>query len=283
MENTTPTETKAIIVLDALKALDFKLEEGEAKEIKEAFMPTVQAISELDKEFFDIIANPLEATTPERAERAKKLRLKLVEKRGTKGIKGIHEKRKAYYLNGGRFVDSIKNTVTSCLESAEEKLEAIENYFINIEKDRVKKLHEERLEALKPFEIFLTDMNFGQMPEADWNHYFNFTKTTFEKKKEEEKAETERIANLKTENEWLKTQTETLKTETVALKQVAQVAQTENTELRQQLEQKEEKEKTQKEIITGLVEKIESMDFQCTQWPLKNSLAWRELKLILSK
>jgi hypothetical protein len=201
MENTTPTETKAIIVLDALKALDFKLEEGEAKEIKEAFMPTVQAISELDKEFFDIIANPLEATTPERAERAKKLRLKLVEKRGTKGIKGIHEKRKAYYLNGGRFVDSIKNTVTSCLESAEEKLEAIENYFINIEKDRVKKLHEERLEALKPFEIFLTDMNFGQMPEADWNHYFNFTKTTFEKKKEEEKAETERIANLKTENE----------------------------------------------------------------------------------
>ena len=285
MENTTQTEEKpkAIIVLDNLKAIDFKLDENEAKEILEAFMPTAQAITEFDKEFFEIIDAPLEATTLDRAEKAGKLRKKLVEKRWTKGIAGIHKKRKDYYLNGGRFVDSIKNTVTSCLESAEEKLEAIENYFINIEKDRVKKLHEERLEALKPFEIFLTDMNFGQMPEADWNHYFNFTKTTFETKKAEEKAETERIANLKTENEWLKTQTETLKTETVALKQVAQVAQTENTELKQKLEQKEEKEKTQKEIITGLVEKIESMDFQCTQWPLKNSLAWRELKLILSK
>lgn len=262
------TETKSIVVLDTLKALDFKLDESEATEIKEAFMPTVREVAELDKEYFEITEASLEATTPERAEKARKLRLKLVEKRGTKGIKGIHEKRKAYYLNGGRFVDGIKNTITASLESAEEKLDAIENYEENKKKKAIQDKHDERIKSLEPFEYKDIGTNFWDMPETDWDHHYNFIKSTYETKIANDKAEADRVANLKTENEWLKTETETLKVETQELKQVVEEAKTENTELKATLEQKKELEKTQQEIIADLQHfKDSSIGLWCTDKP----------------
>ena len=103
-------------------------------------------------------------------------------------------------------VDGLKNKITECIESAEKKLDDIENHYVNIEKARIAQLHSERLESLKPFEYIESGLAFGGMPEADWNHYFTGVKTAYETKKAEalalkQKEEQDRLDRIKLEQD----------------------------------------------------------------------------------
>jgi len=56
----------------------------------------------------------------------------------------IHQKVKAEFRAGGLFVDGWKNTQLYASHGLEEKLRGIEDYYKNIEKQRIATLQEER-------------------------------------------------------------------------------------------------------------------------------------------
>lgn len=85
---------------------DFNLDKNEAQQVRSVFIPMLDKMEELEKEYNEIIK-----LTPnkENCAKARELRLRCVKTRS--GTDEIHKKAKAYYLNGGRAVDAFKNVV----------------------------------------------------------------------------------------------------------------------------------------------------------------------------
>lgn len=196
------------------------------------------------------------------------MRRKLVKERT--GTATIHKSQKAYYLNGGRMVDGLKNKITECIESAEKKLDDIENYYVNIEKARIAQIHQERVESLKQFEYVESGLAFGGMPESDWNHYFIGVKTAYENKKAEElalkqKEEQDRLDRIKLEQDNAK-----LKENLQKAEQKVEIA-----------EKKIEAVKVAYKTIPELIAKIESYGFACEAGKLTMCTDWQELKKLI--
>lgn len=144
METNLPAEqekTKLVLSIDPVK---YGLEKNEAEQIQAVFVPMLEKLKELEDEYNEIV---IQEVTPELAEKAKTLRLKLVKVRT--GTDAIHKKAKQYYLNGGRAVDGLKNTVTFAVEGKEDILEGIEMYYENQEKERLDKIYEVRVSEVQ--------------------------------------------------------------------------------------------------------------------------------------
>ena len=123
--------------LVVLKAADYGLEETKAQEIQATFMPMLEKMTELEKEYNLIIQKDI---NEELCTEAKTLRLKYVKVRT--GTADIHRKLKDFYLKGGRFVDGWKNAQIMASEGMESRLKEIENHYENIEKERITKLQD---------------------------------------------------------------------------------------------------------------------------------------------
>ena len=183
-------ETKIITV----DPKEFGLEVKQVKTIEQAFLPKIQEREALAIIYQDLITGEI---TPELCKKAKEVRNKLVKVRT--GISDVHKTQKAFFLSAGRFVDAWKNKETLPVEQMEEKLSEIENYFINIEKQRIEKLSEERkAEALKYTEFPAGEL--GLMADDVYLAYLTGLKVAHEARIEaERKAEAERIENERIE------------------------------------------------------------------------------------
>jgi hypothetical protein len=197
-----------------IKPEEFGLEVNEAKQVQAVFVPMLEAISQLEDNYNNIVSKEI---TPELTKEAKELRLKFVKIR-TKTAE-IHKKAKAYYLAGGRFVDAFKNAQLQASGEKEEQLKNIEEYYINLEKKRLQKLQEDRITEITPYVDDVTALNLASMADDVYLAYFNSKKKDYEDKikaeKEAEKArlkaekeEKARIEAQRLENEKLKAEAE---------------------------------------------------------------------------
>lgn len=169
---------------------EFGLKEAEVQPIESAFMPKIIEREAL-REMYESVIN--QELTPALCAEAKALRLKLVKVRT--GIADIHRTQKAFFLAAGRFCDAWKNKETLPVEQMEEKLEAIEKHFENLERERKNKLRDERLAELNKYEMDGSLMLLGEMKEEVWVNFLAGAKLQYEQKKEaERKAEEERLA-----------------------------------------------------------------------------------------
>lgn len=175
---------------------EFGLKATEAAQVEAVFKPMLEKMSELETEFNEIIALPIEPTT---IKKAKELRLKYVKIRTTTAE--IHKQAKAYYLAGGRFVDGWKNAQLMASQGKEEALGKIEKHFENLERERKEKLRAERWEKLQQY-IDVEPFGLGEMTDAIWDALYNGTVANYNAKIEaERKAEEDRIAKEKAEAE----------------------------------------------------------------------------------
>lgn len=175
----------------------FGLEESKAADIAAQFKPMLDKMVELEAEYNQVIALPIEEK--ETAIKAKNLRLKYVKVRT--GTEKIHKDQKAFYLSAGRFVDGWKNTQLFASQGIEKKLEEIEKYADIKEKERIAALQSERELILAPYGVEnLSSLALGTMTDEVFSNFLLGTKTAYETRKEAERiAEEQRLAAIEAE------------------------------------------------------------------------------------
>jgi len=168
---------------------EFGLEENKAAEIAAQFQPMLDKMVELEKEYNEIIAKPIDEET---VKLAKALRQKYVKVRT--GTAEIHKVQKAFYLSGGRFVDGWKNAQLFASQGIEEKLEAIEKHHENLERERINALRAEREAIAIQFGVDVNTVALGLMSEEVWKNFIAGAEQSYKIRIEaEQKAEEERI------------------------------------------------------------------------------------------
>lgn len=178
---------------------EFGLEESKAKQISDMFKPMLDKMVELETEYNTIVSK--QNIAPITCMAAKALRLRYVKIRT--GTAAIHRELKAFYLQGGRFVDGWKNAQLMASQDIEKKLADIENYFENIEKIRIHTLGEDRTNSLSEFmQPEFMPPGLGQMDTPVWHEYLRQAEINHKMKLEaERKAEEEFIAKEQAERE----------------------------------------------------------------------------------
>ena len=169
---------------------EFGLKEENANKMVSGLNPIIEERSALEQIYAIVIKKEL---TPELLKEARDLRLKIRDNR-TKGIEVWHKTTKDYFLKGGQFVDAIKCKENVVNELMEAKLSEIEKHFENIEAERIKALHTERAEKLRPFGYEIGATNFGLMDDNMFNAILVGAEKTHKDKLElEAKIEADRI------------------------------------------------------------------------------------------
>ena len=177
---------------------EFGLKEENANKMVSGLNPIIEERSALEQIYAIVIKKEL---TPELLKEARDLRLKIRDNR-TKGIEVWHKTTKDYFLKGGQFVDAIKRKENVVNELMEAKLSEIEKHFENIEAERIKALHTERAEKLKPFGYEIGATNFGLMDDNMFNAILVGAEKTHKDKLElEAKIEADRIEKERLETE----------------------------------------------------------------------------------
>ena len=224
---------------------DFGLTDETAVNISQQFQPMLNKMVELEQEFNVIVQMPIENN--ETSKKAKELRLRYVKLRTATA--DIHKQQKSFYLNGGRFVDGWKNAQIFASQGKEERLEKIEKYFENLEKERIEAIHNERVAVISKY-MDVGNVQFGTMDEDVWIAYLSAKKQSYEQLMEAQ-LETERQKKIKEqeeikERERIRIENEKLRLEAEAIRQEA-----ENERLRQMdilRKQEIEKRKLQNEL-----------------------------------
>ncbi len=177
---------------------EFGLKEENANKMVSGLNPIIEERSALEQIYAIVIKKEL---TPELLKEARDLRLKIRDNR-TKGIEVWHKTTKDYFLKGGQFVDAIKRKENVVNELMEAKLSEIEKHFENIEAERIKALHTERAEKLRPFGYEIGATNFGLMDDNMFNAILVGAEKTHKDKLElEAKIEADRIEKERLESE----------------------------------------------------------------------------------
>ena len=178
-----------------INASDYGLEESKANEIKSLFMPMLTKMDELEVQYNEVLKQEI---NPETCQMAKDLRLSYVKVRT--GTEKIHKELKAFYLNGGRFVDAFKNTQAFASGEKEKTLQSIADHFETMERERIENLRILRFEALSPY-TNIEPLSLGSMEPDVFNNYLVGMKLTHEQIiAAEKKAEEDRIAAIKSES-----------------------------------------------------------------------------------
>lgn len=222
--------------------LEFGLTVETAANIENQFAPMLAKMTELEVEFNGVLA--LDKSLPTTAKKARELRLKYKDVRV--GTEKIHKVQKAYYLNGGRFVDSWKNIQAIASQNNEEVLESIEKHAENLERERLEKLQLLRVALLADYVENASDLMLSSMPDDVFEAYLTTKKQQFEDRKAAElKAEQDRIAREKAEAE----EREAQRLENIRLKEEAdkREAEIEAERARIEAERKAEREKAEAE------------------------------------
>lgn len=182
-----------------INPLEYGLTVETAANIESQFAPMLAKMTDLEIQFNAVVA--LNKELPEAAKKARELRLQYKDVRV--GTEKIHKVQKAYYLSGGRFVDSWKNLQALASQNNEEILESIEKHAENLERERLEKLQESRAALLQPYLGEYDSVNgLSTMQEDVFQAYLSAKKQAFEDRKAAElKAENDRTAREKAEAE----------------------------------------------------------------------------------
>jgi hypothetical protein len=189
------TETKELVVLDYK---EFGIEESKAKQISEQFKPMLDKMVELEVEANEVFS--LDIESPEASKKAKEVRLKYVKVRT--GTADIHKEQKAFYLQAGRFVDGWKNAQLFASQGIEEKLEAIEKFAENKEKERIAELQKSRLLLISEYVDDTVGLDLGNMADDVFDAYLGAKKQAKADRIEAERvAEENRLKEIEAEKE----------------------------------------------------------------------------------
>lgn len=184
-------ESKPLEFTEENKAELFGLEPVKATEMVSGLSTTLAERQVLKDAYVDVIS--LEITT-ENLSTFKELRLKIMKNR-TQGLDKWKEKEKAFYLAGGRFVDSIYNKEVSVNQEMESKLLEAEKFFENQEKEKKRLLNLERIEKIKIYVEDTTGLDFSDFSDENFDDFVLGKKTRYNEKIEAEKQEAIRIEN----------------------------------------------------------------------------------------
>lgn len=225
-----PTEIAVVEVLQP-ELLEVAKSSGviitEAQAIGLRFAPFMKTVNEISLKIAEL--DP-ENVTEESAKLARRLRLDLVENRGTKGLETVHKELKQESLVKGRLIDNYRNIVLSSSEMSESIAEKIEKHQERVEAKRREELKTTRIDLLAPFETDTEFLPLDIMDEEKFQALLAREKESFEavkakresdelarieaERKEEEarlaeiEAEKQRQAERDTENERLKKEAE---------------------------------------------------------------------------
>jgi len=181
-----------------IEAKEYGLTDETAANIEAQFLPMLAKMTELENEYNTILGLNIEE--PQTAKLAKDLRLKYVKVRT--GTAEIHKVQKAYFLNGGRFVDGWKNAQLFASQGKEEALERIEKHAENLERERLEKLQSLRVALLTEYVENASELSLSGMEQDVFEAYLSTKKQQYEDRKAAElKAEQDRIAREKAEAE----------------------------------------------------------------------------------
>lgn len=177
---------------------EFGLTSETAKNIQDQFAPMLEKMVQLEDEYNTIVSLDIEDV--ETAKKAKELRGRYVKIRTATAE--IHKQQKAFYLNGGRFVDGWKNAQLFASQGKESELEKIEKHQENKEKERLEKLQNDRIALILPYVNDVVGLNFSTMQADVFEAYLTAKKKEYEDRIEAEKqAELQRIELAKKEAE----------------------------------------------------------------------------------
>lgn len=142
-------EIKAIItpLFQSVDPKTYGLSNEKAVAMLLELAPIIAERNKLEEEYKAIIDLEL---TKENCKKFAELKGKVVKNR-TRGIEAWHKKEKRFYLDGGRYVDNVKNKESEVNSKWEEELEKKAKHFENLEKERIKNLVTARHEQLKPY------------------------------------------------------------------------------------------------------------------------------------
>lgn len=154
-------ETSTLVV----NPKEFGLEENKALELTSGLTTILTERETLKNAYLHVIDLDI---TEENLPTFKELRLKIVKNR-TQGIEKWHKTTKDFFLTGGRFVDSVKNKEVFENERMEKALLEKEKHFENLEKERLKVIHNERAAKLIPFNYEIGNVDFSGMDENMFN------------------------------------------------------------------------------------------------------------------
>lgn len=176
---------------------EFGLEETKALTINKAFEPKLIERDGLMNVYENLITKEINEET---CKEARELRLKLVKVRT--GIASAHKTEKEFYLASGKYIDALKNRYTLQVEQMEEKLSEIEKYYENLEKEKNRLLHEERLSKISKFGYEVGNIDFSGMDEQMFNTLLNGAEKSYNDRIEAERiAEEKRLEAIRLEEE----------------------------------------------------------------------------------
>ena len=182
---------------------EFGVQENTAQNIQQQFQPMLDKMVELESEFNEVVK--MEVGTVAAEEAARELRLKYVKVRT--GTDKIHEQQKAFYLNGGRFVDGWRNAQRFASQGKEDRLKEIENYRAILQEKVKAELKSQRQKELAPFVENVEMFPLADMTEDAFAALLEGQKLAMQAKKEAEaKAEADRLAAVEAERKRIEEQ-----------------------------------------------------------------------------
>jgi colicin import membrane protein len=177
---------------------EFGLDENKALELTIGLNPILEQRALLIERFNEI--KDLEVTE-ENILVFRTLRIEF-QKNRTQGINKWHEVTKGVPLRMSQLIDAVKRSETQTNQNYETPLEEKEKHFENLEKERLKAIHNERILKLQPFNYEIVNVDFSGMDENMFNAILLGAETNHKNKIEAERlAEEERLENLRIEAE----------------------------------------------------------------------------------
>lgn len=184
--------------LTKIDPVQFGLSEIQATEIANKFLPVLSAMQPLLDEY-ELIKD-LDPSDPANTNIFGELRKKLVKVRTN--CASIHKAEKAYFLNGGRYVDTYKNKQLEMSEKIEADLAEKEEFAEIQEQNRKKELQLQRVKLLAPFGMDGSYMALSDMSEETFSLILEGAKVKHEKSIADQK-EADRLAKIKAEQDRL--------------------------------------------------------------------------------
>lgn len=177
---------------------DFGLEENKALELTSGLTTILTERETLKNAYLDVIELDL---NEEHLKTFKELRLKIRDNR-TKGIEPFRKSKKEIFLRAGQFIDAVCNGEALENERMETALLEKEKHFENLEKARLKAIHEERVSKLLPFNYEIGNVDFSGMDENMFSAILLGAETNHKAKLEAERvAEEQRLEAIRLEAE----------------------------------------------------------------------------------
>lgn len=190
----TPIENQEIEKPVIINHEKFGLSTTQAASIAESFGPATSEAEGLYK-VYDVMINS--EMTEELSQEAKVARI--ATGKAIKKIEDVHKSQKAYFWQGGKFVDAIKNSKIVPLEQIKEGFKKMEDHYYIMKLEEIEKTRIKRTGELAKYTTEIPE-DVGTMRQKVYDNYFEGVLLIYKAKVESEiRVETERLKAEKAE------------------------------------------------------------------------------------